>query len=413
MKNDFQNSKDEFSDLIHQKLIAHKVEPDASDWMDISKRLSSKSNRKLWILYASAASLIFAFSLFFFNSPEISKELVAKVEKKQQHIPSDSILQTQMISTAAEDKEELVETVNTQDVIKEAPAQTPRKKLQYIQKDSISQTQLISTATEDKEELVETGNAQNEIKEVAQAQKDVILQNELVETSEDWVKPTKNSNWVLQAGAASSGVLASNNEAYFSDAMLDANPSFVEDKSLISSTASYIAQPSDFNSRTYDLPLSFAMMAYKSIGKSASVGAGLQFTMLNTKFEDYKWGSMTANLKLYYLGLPLRLNVNLFKINSFNLDFTTGLTVEKGLQSVYTQRLDAFSAEYFTQVKESIAGYQISSMAGAEFNYPVSNHFNLYLSPVIMYYFNNNQPLSIRTEMPMQLSLQMGLKYKL
>ena len=54
---------------------------------------------------------------------------------------------------------------------------------------------------------------------------------------------------------------------------------------------------------------------------------------------------------------------------------------------------------------------QFSVGAGLGVEFMLSNHLGLYLDPGFNYYFPCNQPRSIRTEKPLMLNFDVGLRF--
>ncbi len=66
-----------------------------------------------------------------------------------------------------------------------------------------------------------------------------------------------------------------------------------------------------------------------------------------------------------------------------------------------------------TNLNESISGVQWSVNASVGASYDLSKSFTLFMAPRVSYYFDNNQPKSIRTTKDLSYGLNIGLKYNL
>ena len=63
--------------------------------------------------------------------------------------------------------------------------------------------------------------------------------------------------------------------------------------------------------------------------------------------------------------------------------------------------------------KEVPAGVQFSANAGIGVEFILGKHIGLYIDPSLRYYFEGNQPKSIRTDQPLMLGFEMGFRFNL
>jgi hypothetical protein len=56
---------------------------------------------------------------------------------------------------------------------------------------------------------------------------------------------------------------------------------------------------------------------------------------------------------------------------------------------------------------------QLSADLGMGVEFMLGRHLGIYLDPSIRYFFDNNQPKSIRTAQPLMFGFEMGLRAKL
>ena len=62
---------------------------------------------------------------------------------------------------------------------------------------------------------------------------------------------------------------------------------------------------------------------------------------------------------------------------------------------------------------KSISGVQLSVNASVGVSYDLSKELSLFLAPRLSYYFDNDQPESIRTDRDMSFGATIGLKFNL
>ena len=64
-------------------------------------------------------------------------------------------------------------------------------------------------------------------------------------------------------------------------------------------------------------------------------------------------------------------------------------------------------------LREKVGGLQWSAQAGLGAEYWFAQRAGIYFDPSLVYYFDNSQPLSIRTQQPLQARFEVGLRFKL
>ena len=85
---------------------------------------------------------------------------------------------------------------------------------------------------------------------------------------------------------------------------------------------------------------------------------------------------------------------------------------EKGLRVIYRQTSSWGSETRTTTVKTSIDGLQWSLNGALGINYRFDKGFGIYLEPRVGYCFDNDPPISMRTEWPIFIGVNMGLNYE-
>ena len=149
-----------------------------------------------------------------------------------------------------------------------------------------------------------------------------------------------------------------------------------------------------------------------------SVGIGLNYSLLSRRFYGTytKVGENGSILKdvssdiratQHYIGIPV--NVYYDIVNSDKLSFYTyaGGTAEKCVADKY-QVLNTDITH-----SEKVKGVQLSANIGMGAEFMVGKHLGIYIDPSIRYYFDNDQPKSIRTAQPLMFGFEMGLRARL
>ena len=171
----------------------------------------------------------------------------------------------------------------------------------------------------------------------------------------------------------------------------------------------YIFAPEDFSDKTFVAPLSAGFAVARSLAPKLSIETGVTYTYLLTLFKN---NQIDAKLHLHYLGIPLRFVYDFSKNNKWTFYTSAGGMIEKGLWSVYVQNQNFTNSLITTTVTDKIQGFQFSvnsSVCGA---YSIYKNASVYFEPKISYYFENNQPISIRSENSLVIGFEGGLRYK-
>ncbi|MBC8602576.1 porin family protein [Parabacteroides acidifaciens] len=170
--------------------------------------------------------------------------------------------------------------------------------------------------------------------------------------------------------------------------------------------------PESFSNVDCAPPLSFGFTVRKNLNNRIALESGLVYTYLYSKMNESGAVSYKATLGLHYLGIPVNLVVKLWDNPNWNVYVSGGFMVEKGLRSLYhleAYRLDEHKAG---TVRSGIHGLQGSLNLSIGVSYRVYRDWNLYLEPRYSYYFDNNQPMSYRTENTTLIGVGAGVRFE-
>jgi len=106
----------------------------------------------------------------------------------------------------------------------------------------------------------------------------------------------------------------------------------------------------------------------------------------------------------------LNVIVKLWNNPNWEIYLSGGGMVEKGIRSVYVQNQYVFNQTITTTAATNIDGVQWSVNGAVGTTYKIRRNLGIFFEPKIAYYFNNNQPISARTEQPVVLGLTAGLR---
>lgn len=161
----------------------------------------------------------------------------------------------------------------------------------------------------------------------------------------------------------------------------------------------------------YAPPFSVGLTVSKELNDRFSIETGVVYSYLSTKYKDQEKNAYYTRVKLHYLGIPVNVLVNIWDINPrFKVYASFGGMLEKGLKFDFTQ--DNILENQKLAENSKISGVQWSINASAGASYRFYDKWNIYLEPQISYFFNNNQPISIRTEKKTIFSINTGIRYQ-
>lgn len=458
MENKQHSEQDALAQAFRDKLAHHSMPVDNSAWDAIQSRLNaatahhtgSASGMKLrqtqdtshgtikrraafwWVSISAAASLalLLTFGWLYQQQQEPIQESIAKLspanqlsdaEDVQVPIPEDMQLSIpDAIQSPAPNKaiKSAVSVNHTAIINRTASPEVVITNEQSVAVVEDTETKInVTEPSKDKKVLDEEREAVQSSGSQEPREKTKILKpsklNELIPASnarEDWTQqlPVKKGRPMLAAalGSGFSGGNPSGSGGLYMDAMSE---SF-----LTSSNAPMRAKAlsaADFDKKVYLPPLSAGVKIRFPFDLKWSLETGIQYTFLHTSLSNEQWTGSTAEMKLHYLGIPIGLAVTLTDSPRWQLYLSGGILAEKGLQSVYDEYRDWGSAVFNTHVSKGIDGLQWSLYSAIGAGYHLDRTMMLYFEPQLSYYFDSNQPLSVRTEQPFMPGLTAGIRF--
>jgi hypothetical protein len=405
--------------MFRQKLENHQLTVDKKVWADIEARMKPQRKKLvwLWIPISSAAVLALLFTLRpLMESPtnfaKLNQNTLAKVEK----ISPQTERKLSNTESTTENKNESYLT-NKQNNTANNLNLTSNQSITKIEPKQINDT-------------VETQNKTSEISIIHQSETDttnqVIIENKVIvanakpienldkykiETGIDELelKPKNKNSWLL-AAAYGSGSTNANSLLGSSDMLFDKGM-----ESLVSATTTYnsILTPSDFTNIVHSPPVSFGLIIRKNLNENWSLESGLLYTYLLSTYDNQGTQRSDAKLHLHYIGIPINLVARVWRNSKWEINLASGCTFEKGLLSNYIQNQYFGNQTYTTTVKQNIDGFQWSLNASMGATYKLQQKIGIYFEPKLSYYLNNNQPMSARTEHPLIIGFNAGLRFEL
>jgi len=405
---------DTFTDQIRQKLENHTMPVDADVWKGIQQKLAPRKRIIPWWAYVSVSAaagiaLVFTLGNFFMmnnqSSDNVNQAISGnKVEVQEEHqdvikssegvfvaeLKNLPALPTSLISKSNVEEKNVEEAQVADDVEPLIAIATPSQEVPVVTSPSIEKDE--DLAEKVAEEKSSTLNSLKEKVEKLEA---------------DWtdVIKKKEDKRVLFAAGLGSGIgsssvsLPGRSRAFRHESLVDLNTNY-----------NNVLTPNDFRNKEYLPPVTVGLSVRLPLNDLFSLESGLSYTYLTTRLTGNATADYTAELNLHYMGIPLNIITSLMSEKHWEIYVSTGATIEKGLRSDFKQYQDYGTTLYATEANTSIDGVQWSINGSLGVSYRLNKNLSVYLDPKLSYYFENDQPFSIRSELPLLFGLNTGLR---
>ena len=421
MSNNINNNKDTFDNIFRQKLENHQLPIDADCWTEIEERLKSKKKRRIipfWFWLSGGAAVALLTLLFTIHLPSESPEYTGKTKKgniQQKKTETRQIAkqQTERLNLTGKTS---IDYSTFEKTVQKRKNPVEEKGAAYNHVNNSDSSKNNQTP---KEAIVENSNEERILTQKTAESKDTASRNQstrfipenLAESTKDEpsTKPKNKQNWLLAAsfgsGGSTSGLNSGNGYVYASNGK----------DYLTNASANYsnILASNDFSEKNYLAPISFGLTLRKNLNRTLGLETGLIYTYLLSTFENSGMQHSDAKLHLHYVGIPVNLVAGIWENSKWELYSSAGIMVEKGIQSVYTQNQYFGNMVQTTTAKTKIDGLQWSVNGAVGLTYKVQRNWGIYFEPKVSYFFDNNQPVSARTENPISIGLTAGVRFKL
>jgi len=406
---------DQFCKIIKDKLANYSLPVDDDSWDKIAERLNPALRKKTqrrwmaaWVIAASIALLFLIFS--------ISKK---NVPNETAHQPSGN--EKTMVRDLSE-KETAPPAI--QQTVANPPVFRKPSSGERLTENNLSTeaNPVIEIPVEKPVNTQDTPEEKPNAPEKHPAPPDAYFDSEN-ETALPVVKHKKRQSLRLSFGSGGS-LLADNaakgslNSNYSSDLFKYSTSSSyngwdVNDTWVLASTNP--TNNSSYSNVTHHLPLSLGVTLKKELNGRFAIESGIVYTFLATTFSR-DFPKSTADLQLHYVGIPLNIHTRILgnRFSPWEVYLSTGGMVEKGLLSHWVQKTfsgDGNNTVITVKSDENIKGLQWSLSISPGIDYLIYKNYSIYLEPKVSYYFNNDQPESVRTEHPVAIGINAGIRY--
>lgn len=411
-------SLDQFSRYMKGRLADHRTSVDADGWEVIAGHLKRRKRLRIGRIAAGIiAAALFAGLLWFFvpdEMPALQEEIVlledkSPVEEKKEVQPVEPavVIPEPVIAKAIVKKKE---PVSSSLLPQEPVVEEIRLPEEIIPADREKET-----SDKEKEEVATSDSHEQPVQ--IKEEPDGFIPKRIAEFREPVRRKKNGGKWLLAAAVGTGGVDASinwgtmdNKDAPHFDFspggignIIPTPPEMNDDGSL--------TNQKEYVDVSHAVPISVGVTLRKDLNRTFAVETGLFYTYLSSNLKKRDVRRKSDRLELHYLGVPVNLVGYLVNKPQWNLYLSGGVMLEKGLRSAYTERV-YYPDRVETRIgKTSISGVQVSLNGAIGITYRLFDHWSLYAEPKLYYYFDTDQPISVRTERPFGFGVNAGVRY--
>jgi hypothetical protein len=440
--------KDILKDFFKGKLQNYAPPVKRDIWSSMESHIPAEKSlwRRIYPVVASAAAIlliaILSYKYVFNESPDLENPVVLVVESQEQGVTE--------IGNSEETKELLPEA-NADELqvyvpkVQQKTERTPEKDLFAFKEDSIKQealieesTQVASIAHQEKEETLDISETETKTKQQLSEEntknppRDVARDRSFENGNNYYTVKTKSSSSGVQASLSGQGFFTNANELDFlkiyNKEYLSSYKNKFEIEELFSpgeptggdpsSTAPWLpADDYTLSNIKYHTPVTLSMYVSKNISSRWAIETGISYTMLSSEEtwiaeneNFYKKVILYNDIKLHYLGIPLKASYFLIKKDRLFMYLSGGGMIEKNISGKAYTVSDDEKTEKHTKIK--IRELQYSVTGGVGIGVKLFRPVSLFVEPGMTYYFDDGSDImTIRKDKPFNFNIQGGLKF--
>jgi len=236
-------------------------------------------------------------------------------------------------------------------------------------------------------------------------------------------RKSKDKNWAIGL-SASNGALASSNsvDGYLPtrgvrSAQLNSYEAGIRATEIDQVMFNNISEGNAKSDIKHHMPVTFGASVRFDLDDKWAIETGLTYTMLSSEWRSgTKENYYGEEQKLHYVGIPLKVNREIWSNKCFEVYASAGGAVEKSvsgkLHTTYVVSGDKSQTSGTEDVKVKPLQWSLSAAAGAQFK--ITDKLGIYAEPGVVYYFDDGSNVtSIRKEHPFNFNIQLGVRLTL
>ena len=171
---------------------------------------------------------------------------------------------------------------------------------------------------------------------------------------------------------------------------------------------------------SFGLPFSGGLSLRYDFNPRWGIGTGIVYTNLSRSFlgdynKEIEGGSIItlydtdiANQQ-HYIGIPVNVFFNIVNTGNWNFHVRLDGMGEKLVDNHFL----IHDSDGDIHLHQKAEGLQFSAGVGVGLEFKFSPNVGIYFDPTLRYYFDGNQPRSIRTIQPLRMDFEAGLRFSL
>lgn len=163
----------------------------------------------------------------------------------------------------------------------------------------------------------------------------------------------------------------------------------------------------------HHVPITVGLTVAWHFHKDWALETGVNYTLLSSDIRSGAKSYVEETQKLHYIGIPVKLHRTIWKNNWLSVYASAGGVMEKcvsGKLETVTVTNGGNRTSENTSLDVDPLQWSVTAAAGAQVNF--TSRLGLYLEPGVAYYFDDHSGVeTIRKEHPLNLNLQLGLRF--
>ena len=403
--------KDDFDQRLRDRLEGV-TEPAPDVWEGISKGLERRRRRvvfRRFTVAAAAAAAVLALALLVFRGPRTGGQVVAPEQVAETEKPVVVPVETPDIPDIAPIEEQIAALPKL--AVANARANKPVSRTVPVAELVAAGPDMAGpdAAAKAVEPAVEEPKAEEPVvtdEPKADEARQLLTEDEL--PADYWTREETSEKSHSRTHTSQISILSNlTTVASDGDLFYIPNASHASSQSGKSQAVSDIEPISATNAPKFYSPLTVGLQVAVPLTDRLSIATGVTYSYLVSQYDIlYKKVLYEgAYNQLHYVGIPLALSYHFVQTRHLGVYASAAGAAEKCVAQRYIFGSNVSS--------EKVTGLQWSAKAGIGIEYWFIPHMGIYFDPSLVYFFDNKQPLSIRTQQPLQANFEVGLRFKI
>ena len=173
---------------------------------------------------------------------------------------------------------------------------------------------------------------------------------------------------------------------------------------------------------SFGLPVSVGVGLRYDFNPRWGIGTGVTYTNLSRSFMGYYFdvekdeGFYADDItnQQHYIGIPVNVFFNIVNTGMWNFHVRLDGMGEKLVDNHFlVHNPEGAISQGDIHIHQKAEGLQFSAGVGVGLEFKFSPNVGIYFDPTLRYYFNGNQPRSLRTIQPLRMDFEAGLRFSL